>query len=143
MQRSSVARASPAQIRHRNRRRNQPHCQAVARDFRDRQRNAVDRNAPLVDHVSPASGRPTHPQKIVIAALLEDLDHPQPVDVARDKVAADLSVEAQAPFQINRSLGRERGKISQTARLLQYIKIKMSRLLITAKKQKTMARAAL
>src|SRR5690606_33332517 len=103
--------------------RDQPHRERIAVHFRNRERDAVDRDAALVDQILPAAGRSLHPQITVRPTRLENLDDTQAVHVAGDEVTAHLAAEAEAALEVDRRARRDRRDTRQPARLLEEVKL--------------------
>ena len=122
-----VTGAFPPQIRDGERMRNQPDRDARVGYFGNCQRNAVDGDAPLVHKMPRIFRRHAYPKIVILTARFEDLDHPQGIDVAGDKVPAHFSPEPKTPFEINQGALAQRGKIRQPPRFRQHIEAQRSR----------------
>ena len=116
-----VARAAGAQVRNRDGVGDDPHGEGVAVHLGNRERNAVDGDAALVDQEPAAPRGAAHAQPVVGAAGLEGLDHARPVDVARDKMPAEPAVGPHAALQVDGRAGRQGPEVRQPPRLLEHV----------------------
>ncbi|OIQ64851.1 hypothetical protein GALL_535980 [mine drainage metagenome] len=103
--------------------RNQPHGKGVALDLRHGERDAVDRDAALVDEVAPATVRRADLQVDVGTSALDHLDRALAIDVACDEVAAHLASEGEAALEVHERAWGERREIREAHGLLQEIEL--------------------